>query len=123
MDEIKNLRYCYQTLRRRILDEEEGYAYWRMKLKVAAYFLKTYDTEFDPASWDYVKELSDSEERGLLKYHPLLQRSSAYGERFRRPSKAFEAELRRKIEKYLARKAKLAVPSSRVHHRPSNRHV
>lgn len=101
IDETKNLRYCFEVLRRRICDEDDQYAYWRMKLRVATYFLKRYDTEFDPDSRDYVKELSDSEEVSLLKDHPLLQKSKVYGERFRRPSRKFELELRKKIEKYL----------------------
>ena len=110
MDETKNLRYCYEILRRRILDEDEHYGLWRMKLKIATYFLKRYDTEFDPDRWDYVKELSDSEECSLLEDHPLLQRGRVYGERFRRPSTEFEVELRKKIEKYLECKARYAVP-------------
>ena len=101
MDETKNLRYCYEILRGRILDEDEHYGLWRMKLKIATYFLKRYDTEFDPDSWDDLQELSDSEKSCLLKEHPLLQRSRVCGERFRRPSSEFEVELRKKIEKYL----------------------
>ena len=117
MDETKNLRYCFEILRRRILGGDEQSPYWRMKLRVATYFLKRYDAAFDPDSWDYVRELSDSEESDLLKDHPLLQVSRVYGEHIRKPSREFEIELRKKIEKYLESKAKHAA----AHGRPTNR--
>ena len=108
MDETKNLRFCFEVLRRRILGGDEQSPYWRMKLRVATYFLKRYDAAFDPDNWDYVRELSESEEQNLLREHPLLQVSRAYGERIRKPSRKFEIELRKKIEKYLESKAKHA---------------
>ena len=110
MDETKNLRYCYEILRRRIFDEDEHYGLWRMKLKITTYFLKRYDTDFDPDHWDYVKELSDSEECSLLENHPLLQSGRVYGERFRKHSIEFEVELRKKIGKYFECKARYAAP-------------
>ncbi len=113
MDETRNLRYCYEILSRRILAEDEHYGLWRMKLKIATYFLKRYDPGFDPDHSEHVKELSDSEERDLLENHPLLQRGRAYGERYRRPSREFEVELRKKIEKYLECKARHATASGR----------
>ncbi len=118
IDETRNLRYCFEILRRRMLDEDEQYPYWRMKLRVATYFLKRYDTEFDPDSWNYVKELSDSEESGLLRDHPLLQKSRVFGERLRKPSREFEVELRKKIEKYLEGKARHATVRGRPKDRP-----
>ena len=111
MDETKNLRYCFEVLRRRILGGDELSPYWRMKLRVATYFLKRYDAAFDPDSWNYVGELSESEESDLLKDHPLLQVSRMYGEHIRRPSRKFEIELRKKIEKYLESKAQHAAAS------------
>ena len=75
-----------------------------MKLRVATYFLKRYDAGFDPESRDLPEGLSDSEKRSLLKDHPLLQVTGAYGERFRRPSGRFKVKLRKKIEKYLKSK-------------------
>jgi len=113
MNEPKNLRYCFEVLRRRILGGDEQSPYWRMKLRVAEYFLKRYDAAFDPDSWHYVRELSDTEESELLKEHPLLQVSRAYGEYIRRPSRKFELELRKKIEKYLEIKAKHAAAAGR----------
>ena len=105
IDETKNLRCCYEVLRKRIADEDDHNAFWRMKLKVATYFLKKYDSKFDPYSWDYAKELSDGEESFLLKNHPLLQGTKHDGVRFRRSTREFEDELRKKIEKYLKSKA------------------
>ena len=111
MDETRNLRYCYEMLRRRILAEDEHCGLWRMKLKIAAYFLKRYDVGFDPDRRGYAKELSDSEERELLQGHPLLQERRVYGEGFSGPSREFRAEQRKKIEKYLQHKARHATAS------------
>jgi hypothetical protein len=113
MDETRNLRYCYEILRGRILAGDEHYGLWRMKLKIATYFLKRYDVEFDPDRRGYAKELSDSEERDLLRGHPLLQERRVYGEGFSGPSREFRAQQRKKIEKYLEHQAKHATASRR----------
>lgn len=99
--EIQNLHYCFEVLRRRILEEDERLPYWEMNLRVTTYFLKRYDDEFDPDNWDYVKELSDSEESCVLHDNPLLQKPKAHGERSPGPSKEGEIELRERLEKYL----------------------
>ncbi len=114
MDETQNLRYCYEILRRRILDEDEHHGFWRMKLKIATYFLRRYDVEFDPDRLGYAKELSDSEESDLLEGHPLLQERRVYGERSGGPSREFRAEQRKKVEKYLECKVKHASASGRA---------
>jgi hypothetical protein len=84
-----------------------------MKLKIAAYFLKRYDAEFDPDRRGYAKELSEREERDLLQDHPLLQERRVYGERFSGPSREFRAQQKKKIEKYLEHQAQHATASGR----------
>lgn len=100
-DEIRNLRYCYEVLRRRALEAGDQQVYWQMKLRVALYFLQRYDAGFSPENWHYVKELSEEEESGLLHSHPLLQAAKVFGGFSCGHMSDFELELKDKIERFL----------------------
>jgi hypothetical protein len=104
-DETTSLRYCYDVLRRRATDKDTHSPYWRIKLKVAVYFLKRYDTGFDPNAWDYHKELSASEEGYLLASHPLLRIAQHETAQFPQTIKELQDRMRKKVEKYFRSRA------------------
>ena len=98
--EIRRLRYCYNVLRKRIDDEDEGLAYWQMNLKIATYFLQRYDDEFDPESCYDDEELLDAEEDSTLRTHALLQRPSSHRRSYPSLTKDLEQQLKEKVAKY-----------------------
>jgi len=104
-DETTNLRYCYDVLRRRITDRDVRSPYWRMKLKVAVYFLKRYDPAFNPDAWDYDRELSASEEGYLLASHPLLRMTQHETTEFPQTIKELQDRMRKKVQRYFTSRA------------------
>jgi hypothetical protein len=101
-DEIRNLRYCHAVLRRRIANQDDGLPYWRMNLRLATFFLKVYDAEFDRANWHYDDVLSDTEQKHILRTHTLLQRPTTDRPGYPKLTKELERNLRRRIARYLA---------------------
>jgi hypothetical protein len=114
-DETTNLRYCYDVLCRRITDKDDRSPYWRMKLKVATYFLKRYDDRFDPDAWDYGKELSDREEGYLLVSHPLLQATQHETVPFQGSIKELQEQMRKRVQRFFERRAR-AAGAPQAHH-------
>lgn len=100
IDEITKLRYCYATLCRRIADEEDGVAYWQMNLKIATYFLRTYDTDFCPANWHYDEALLKRDEENILKTHHLLQHPGHNRKSYPKLTKELELDLKRRVAAY-----------------------
>jgi hypothetical protein len=101
-DEIRNLRYCYAVLRRRIAAQDDGLPYWRMNLRLAAFFLRRYDAEFNPTNWQYDDALSDTERKHILRTHTLLQRPTTDKPDYPKLTRELELNLRRRIARYLA---------------------
>lgn len=100
-DEIRNLRYCYHVLRRRIANQDADLAYWRMNLRLAAFFLRRYDPDFDPADLHHDPAVPDSEERYILRTHPLLQHPPAPSAANSQLTKELELEFKRRVQRYL----------------------
>lgn len=101
MDEITRLRYCYDVLRRRIADQDDGLAYWQMNLRLAAFFLRRYDAAFDPTNWHYDDVLSDSEQKDILRTHTLLQRHTTWRTDYPKLTNELALELKRRIARYV----------------------
>ena len=98
--EIKKLRYCYNVLQRRIQDQDEGLAYWQMNLKIATYFLKRYDPEFDPENFGNDEASLEDEVDSVLAAHPLLQRPAAGKRSYPRLTDELELQLKERVAKY-----------------------
>ncbi len=98
--EIRKLRYCYNVLQRRIQDRDEGLAYWQMNFKIATYFLKRYDAQFDTENFGndeaFLEDLADS----ILKTHPLLQRPTAGKKSYPRLTEELETQLKQRVARY-----------------------
>lgn len=101
VDEIRNLRFCYDVLRRRIADEDDGLAYWQMNLRLAAYFLRRHDPGFDPEHWHYGEALPNDEQQHLARTHPLLQRQATYRTSYPKLTKELQRDLQRRVTRYL----------------------
>ena len=99
--EIKKLRYCYEVLRRRIADEDDGLAYWQMNLKIATYFLRRYDTEFVPADSRRDEVLPECDETDTRGEHPLLQRPSAENRSYPKLTDNLKRDLEKRVAKDL----------------------
>ena len=106
IEETTILRYCYQILQKRIVDNEEGLAYWRMNLKIATYFLKRYDPGFDPDCCLNDHILSDIQKNLIAATHPLLQRPAADRGRYPSLTKELELQLKKRVAKYFNSRAK-----------------
>ncbi len=100
-DEIRNLRYCYDVLRRRIASHDAGLAYWRMNLRLATFFLRRYDAEFDPTDRHDDAALSDSEAKHILRTHTLLQQPTTTSAGGSQLAKELELGFRRRVQRYL----------------------
>ncbi len=99
-DEIKNLRYCYEVLRRRIAEEDEGFAYWQMNLKIATYFLRRYDTEFVPGDSRQDGALLECDETDIRREHPLLHRPSIGRRGYPQLTEDLKLDLKKRVAKY-----------------------
>ena len=99
-DEITRLRTCYDILRKRIAQDDEGLAYWQMNLKIATYFLKRYDPYFSPTSRQCDSALSQDVEETVLRTHHLLQYPDRGRRSYPRLTEALELELKRRVAKY-----------------------
>ena len=100
-DEIENLRYCYEVLRRRIADEDDGLAYWQMNLKIATYFLRRYDSEFVPADSRHDASLLECDETNTRGEHSLLQRPSTDNRSYPKLTENLKRDLKKRVAKYL----------------------
>ena len=103
--EIIRLRYCYDILRRRIADQRDGLAYWKMNLKIATYFLRRYDTEFSPTNWYYDEALLKSDQENILRTHHLLQYPDPCGKSYPKRTRELELELKRRVAAYFESRA------------------
>ncbi len=104
-DEVRNLRYCYEVLRRRVAAGEDDLAYWQMNLRLATFFLRRYDPTFDPAHWHYDDPLPDGNKRHLQTTHTLLQRPTPHRPAHSKLTTQLERDLQRRIARYLASRA------------------
>jgi hypothetical protein len=100
-DEIRNLRYCYEVLCRRIADEDDGLAYWQMNLRLATFFLRRYDPEFDPEHWHHDDVLTNDQQQHLARAHPLLQRRATHRTSYPKLTKELQRNLERRVARYL----------------------
>ena len=98
-DEIGRLRYCYYVLRRRIEEGADGLEYWKMNFKIAAYFLRRYDPEFDPKGWFSENSYSDAQEDNGLT-HALLERPSMHKKSYPKLTKELEEQLKERVANY-----------------------
>jgi len=85
-----------------VADAHEGLAYWQMNLKIATYFLKRYDTEFDPEDCPYDKAVLDGDDMNALKDHPLLQRPNQGSRSYPKLTESRKLDLKRRIAVYFA---------------------
>ncbi len=99
-DEITKLRYCYEILRERIADKDEGLVYWQMNLKIATYFLKMYDPEFASEDYHYNDDLLQSDEENILRTHHLLQHPDRSRKSYPKLTNELELELKRRVALY-----------------------
>ena len=104
-DEVANLRYCYEVLRRRVAARGEDLAYWQMKLRLVTFFLRRYDPTFDPAHWRYDDPLSEGEKSHIETTHALLQRLAPHRPAHSRFTTQLEEDLKRRVARYLAARA------------------
>ena len=99
-DEIENLRYCYEVLRRRIADEDDGFAYWQMNLKIATYFLRRYDTEFVPGDSRHDEVLPECDETDTRREHPLLHRPNTDRRGYPKLTEDLKLALKKRVARY-----------------------
>ena len=99
-DEIIKLRFCYDILRRRIADLDDGLAYWQMNLKIATYFLRRYDPEFSPTNRHYDDVLLESDKQNILRTHHLLQHPERGRKSYPKLTRELELELKRRVSAY-----------------------
>ena len=99
-DEIRNLRYCYEVLRRRIADEDDGLAYWQMNLKIATYFLRRYDAEFVPGDSRHDEALVECDETDTRREHPLLHRPSIDKRGYPQLTEDLKLDLKKRVARY-----------------------
>lgn len=104
-DEVRNLRYCYEVLRRRIAAGDDDLVYWQMNLRLVTFFLRRYDPTFDPTRWHYDDILTDSERRHLQTTHTLLQRPTPHRPAHSKLTTQLEMDLQRRIARHLAARA------------------
>lgn len=104
-DEVTNLRYCYELLRRRVEVQGEDWAYWQMNLRLVTFFLRRYDPTFDPTHWRYDDPLSEDEKSHIETTHALLQRPTPHRPAHSGLTRQLEEDLKRRVACYLAARA------------------
>ena len=80
--------------------KDEGLPYWQMNLKIATYFLKRYDTEFDPTNRHYDETLAERDKNSILTTHALLHRPTADRRPYPSLTKELELQLKRRVARY-----------------------
>lgn len=99
-DEIKKLRYCYEVLRRRIADEDDGLAYWQMNLKIATYFLRRYDHEFIPGDSRRDEAVTECDATNTRGEHPLIQQPNSENRSYPKLTEDLKLDLKKRVAKY-----------------------
>jgi hypothetical protein len=100
VNEIRNLRYCYHVLRKRIAAGDDDSVYWQMNLRLATFFLRRYDPGFDPENWHHDDVLSNDERQYLVRTHPLLQRQATHRTGYPKLTEELQRDLKRRAARY-----------------------
>jgi hypothetical protein len=99
-EEIRNLRYCCHVLRKRIAAGDDDSVYWQMNLRLATFFLRRYDPEFDPRNRHCDDMLSHGEQQHLTRTHPLLQRRPTHRTSYPKLTDELQRDLQRRVAHY-----------------------
>ena len=99
-EEIRKLRYCHNVLHNRIKDKDDGLTYWHMNMKIATYFLRRYDADFDPKNLQNDETLLDAEKSSILATHDLLQRPTSDRRSYPSLTKELKLQLKKRVTNY-----------------------